>query len=198
MTTAESWLVGLNAILGGATILLAIMTRKLELAWKKCSAEQVGAWTENATRQIGVQTWLTLEARFDSGDMRRARRALAEILLKKWPCYRYVVEDVCNFFETVGTAYKYNVVEKDLAESSFSYYLNYWWRAVKPYVVQERMRNKDDASLYEDFEKLADTWKSRNPELNDDTLKAFLQDEVHLTTEPPSVIVQNHGFHNAP
>ena len=56
MTTVESWLVGLNAILGGATILLAIMTRKLELAWKKCSAEQVGAWTENATRQIGVQT----------------------------------------------------------------------------------------------------------------------------------------------
>src|SRR5271157_5370419 len=58
--------------------------------------------------------------------------------------------------------------------STFSFYVNHWWRAAKPYVDRERMVHGDDKSLFGDFEKLAIAWQHRDPEIDDEKLKKFL------------------------
>jgi hypothetical protein len=50
-------------------------------------------------RQIGVQSWLELEKRFDSTEMKTARRSLAPIMMHyKLQSNELVHESVLNFF----------------------------------------------------------------------------------------------------
>src|SRR5436309_358436 len=67
-------------------------------------------------KQLGVQTWLYLDPQFDSEQMRRARATLAWQLDPFDPAKREDIDDdVLEFFESVGTLYKGNLLDKDLA-----------------------------------------------------------------------------------
>src|ERR1017187_5161995 len=98
-------------LLAGATVWLGWLTRKLELAWLKTSEQQIGAWFKTSKEQIGVQTWLELQQRFDSLEMRRARKKLAD-QLKHYSAsnHQKIAETVMNFFEDVGTLYRLDYV----------------------------------------------------------------------------------------
>ncbi len=142
---------------------------------------------QTSSRQIGVQTWLALEPRFDSNEMKRARKKLAEQLDSydsNSTKHNKITEEVLEFFESVGTVYNYKLLNKELADSSFSYYANRWWEAAKTYVDKERKDKGDDNSLFSEFEKLVKTMRKKcDPVIDDKDLKNFLADERRLKVD---------------
>lgn len=155
------------ALLELATVVLALAT--FFLAWEA---------RQSSYRQIGVETWLSLEARYDSKEMKLARKKLAEALD---PDNRKgddeVPYDVFEFFESVGALYNHRPVRiaKDLAESSFSYDAVTWWETGSAYINRERKRTGDPTS-YREFEAFAKTMRAKYPYPELDPV-GFLKDE---------------------
>jgi hypothetical protein len=85
---SEFWTVVLalaTVLLAGATFYLALEAR------------------QSSYRQIGVETWLQLQTRFDSEEMRNAKKELAEALDLDHPKKdEEVPNEVFDFFESVG------------------------------------------------------------------------------------------------
>lgn len=159
-----------TSLLAAGTFWLAWLTRKLEKAWFSTSADQ-----------IGVSTWLVLQRRFDSREMKRARKALAEQLRTYSSAnHDLVSETVLDFFEDVGTTYREGCLSKKLAESGFSFYACRWWEAAKAYVDHEQKLHKEDRSLFEDFRYFAAQTRLKNETIDHDELQRFLEDEMRL------------------
>jgi hypothetical protein len=156
-----------------AVATLALVAATLWLVWETKTASK---------RAIGVQTWLTLLQRFDSAEMKQARKRLAAQLgAYDRTKHDRVAETVLDFFEDVGTAHRLGYLERKLADSSFSYHAAFWWEAAKAYVDEERRRKGGDESLYEEFEAFAQ--KMRREPVTADTLRAFLSDEGKLKAD---------------
>lgn len=157
-------------LLAAGTFWLGWLTRNLEKAWFRTSAEQ-----------IGVNTWLTLQRRFDSREMKRARKALAQ-QLKAYSTVNHGVisETVLDFFEDVGTTYRHGYINKKLAESAFSFYACRWWEAAKAYVDHEQKLHNDDGTLFEDFKHFAETTRLDDETIDHNELERFLEDEMRL------------------
>jgi hypothetical protein len=167
----------METLLAISTLGLAFFTAMMARATFMLAKES----REASFRQIGVQTWLEFQKRFDSEEVVRARKTLAGQLKAKTPAKGdRISETVLNFFEDLGIAYEKGYVEKELAEDSFSFYLCRWWEAMKSYVDQERKRHKEDATLFANSEKLAN--KARLPDeiIDDRELQLFLEDESRL------------------
>jgi hypothetical protein len=103
---------------------LAIFTAALAMA---------SFWTIREARrasgeQLGVQTWLYLDPRSDSKELTHARKNLAEQL----------DHDILEFLEDVGSLYNRNLLNEELARSSFSWEAIRWWEVAKVYIADER------------------------------------------------------------
>jgi hypothetical protein len=130
-----------------------------------------------------VQTWLVLEPRFDSKEMKQARKKLAEQMDPYDPSkHDQISEKVLEFFESAGTAYNVGLLNKELAASSFSYHAACWWEVVKAYVDKERKNLGDDGSVFYEFEKFAAAMKGSDKIAGDD-LDKFLKDEKRLAID---------------
>lgn len=156
--------------LAGVTAWLAWLTHKLEKAWFTTSSEQ-----------IGVRTWLELERRFDSQQMKKARKQLAA-QMKSYTAANHdaVSETVLDFFQSVGKAYRQGYLNKKLADSSFGFYACRWWEATKAYVDQEQKRHGEDDSLFADFGHIARAMRPRKEVIDDQEVQRFLDDEMNL------------------
>jgi hypothetical protein len=161
----EHWTLVSTVILAAATVLLAFYTGSLAKSTREASV-----------RQLGVQTWLHLAARFDSGEIRRARGQLAEQLEDGYDSSKHddITEQVIDVFEDIGTVLRLGLINEDLADSAFSFYATRWWEVLKPYIREERRRNKDDDEIFSDFEALAKKMHREGEELE---LRKFLRDE---------------------
>lgn len=188
MTTMENWRLGVEmatvlftATMACFTAWLAWETRKLEKGWRETSAKQIEAWLKTSTDQIGVKTWLELEKRFDSEEMKRARKKFAQ-QLKAYglPNHDKISETVLNFFESVGVVYKEGCLNKMLAESSFSFHACRYWEAAKAYIDQEQKRHDEDATLFKDFQDFAKSMRLPDEKIDDEEIKRFLADEMKL------------------
>ncbi len=155
-----------TAALAAATIWLALESRQASY------------------RYIGVRTWLELERRFDSEEMKRARKKLAQ-QLKAYEATQHVrvSETVLNFFESVGTAHRLKRLNKQLARSSFGFYACRWWEAARSYIDRERKRHNEDETLFEDFEDLASQMRSPDEKIDSEELQRFLEDESKLIVD---------------
>lgn len=174
-TTA--WIEASTAIctagLAAATFWLAWLTRKLEKAWFRTSSEQ-----------LGVNTWLELERRFDSDAMKRTRRKLATQPQSYDPGkHDRISETVLNFFEDVGTTYKLGYLNKQLADSAFGFYACRWWEAAKPYVDREQKRHGEDKTPFDDFRRVAEELRLPNERIDLEEVQRFLDDERRLVTD---------------
>ncbi len=170
--TPEAWVAVCTGVLAGATVLLALLTYRLERAWK-----------ESSEKQIGVQTLLALQSRFDSMEMKWARMRLADKLAMYNPALRghsKMDEDVLKFFDSIGTLYKHNLINKKLAGSAFGFYACRWWEALKDYVDHERKRHGEGVSLFEDFEKFAKAMRRPEDKLDEAEMERFKFDERSL------------------
>jgi hypothetical protein len=163
----------IESIMAVATALMAFATFWLVFESRQASF-----------RQIGVQTWLELECRFDSQEMKKARKNLARQMKAYNPkMHGKISETVLNFFESVGIAHQEKCLNNRLADSSFSFHACLWWEAVKAYVDQERKRQGDDVSMFEDFENFAKAMRRPNEKIDDLKLQRFLDDEEKLTLD---------------
>jgi len=136
-----------------------------------------------SSEQLGVQTWLHVDPKFNSHELKLARKHLAEQLDPYVPANRDEVDDdVLNFFESVGLLYNRNLLNKELAESSFSYWAVGYWQAAKAYIADER-RTEHDESIYGNFEAFAKAMQKHKPLLSDTDLKDFLAAEKALEIE---------------
>jgi hypothetical protein len=154
-----------DAALACATIVLSAFTLWLVLETKSA-----------AKKQLGVKTWLFFVTRWESGEMKRARSKLArEIQLAGTP--PSIDDTVLDFFEQVGTTYRLECIEKELAYSSFSWDVTHWWTALESYIkgMQTELR---DSSTYAEFETMAKGMKDPKPDTAE--MEQYLKDEVSL------------------
>lgn len=157
-------------ILAVATVILAVAT-----FWLAFEARR------GSIRQIGVQTWLSLQERFDSPEVKWARALLAEQCSPYNPSkHDEMSETVMELFESIGTVYNEGLINKKLASSTFSWFATRWWEAVKPYIDEERRRQDDDQTLFEEFEKFASHMRKHDPKIPSVDLSRFLANEKRL------------------
>jgi hypothetical protein len=160
-----------------ATLVLAICTAVLAGAtfWLVCESKQ------SSYRQIGVITWLVLESRFDSKEVRAARKKLAQ-QFDPYDATKHdeVNEKVLELFESIATVYNLRLLNGELADSSFSFYAVGWWEAAAPYILQERRAEGADNSIFGEFESFAQKMRKDYPPFDTEKLRKFLEDEKNL------------------
>jgi hypothetical protein len=113
----KSWL--LKHTLEVAIILLAIAT-----IWLALETHWIAVETQLGNKQqIGVQTWLEMEKRFDSPEMKQSRAALAA-QFDHYDADKFdeSKQDVLDLFDDIGALYTNGLIDTKLTESTFSYY----------------------------------------------------------------------------
>ena len=173
----ETLMLVFTALAAIATALLAVFTWRLAKSTVKMADEAHNA----SVRQLGVQTWLQMVSRFDSPETKRARAKLAG-QLENYHALKHdeISEEVLNLFEDIGTLYKFGLIDKELADSTFSYYATRWWELAKPYIIVERQKNKDeDEEIFADFEAFADAVRRPNEKMD---RQKFVKDEKQLNS----------------
>jgi hypothetical protein len=148
-------------------------------AMRETSSDQIKSWHDQSKEQIGVRTWLALEARFDALEMKNHRKTLANQMPYTERQHSKMRDDVFNFFESVGIAYNNGCLQHKLAVASFSYHATCWWIIGKPYVIKERRDLRDD-SVFNEFEKFAEAMTKLFPTIDQEALTLFLVGERHL------------------
>ena len=171
-----SWI--LKHTLELATILLAVATIWLALETHRMAVET----QEGARRQIGVQTWLEMERRFDAPEMKRARATLAA-QFEYYDADKFddSKQDVLDLFDDIGALYSDGLIDKKLTESAFSYYVNNWWEISKNRITDDR-KTDHDPSEYDHFEELAAKLHHHDPNITDKDKKDFLASEERLSS----------------
>jgi hypothetical protein len=104
---------------------------------------------------LKVRLQLEMEKKFDSRRMAEARSALAGQILSNAP-HDDIQEDVMNFFESVGTFLRRGYLDAEMSWGAFSFHAARWWSACKDYIIEERKQHDNDATIFEEFQKLVD------------------------------------------
>lgn len=136
-----------NAIIAYATAVIAffaiiglVITLKLSLSESK------------RTRfSLGIDLILRLDTHFNSGEFRRKRNDAATGLLSgrlSTEAQRVAIDDVLNFFETVGFLTRRDVLDAEVAWNHFFYYMHRYMLSAKKYIETCR---KEDPTLWEEF-----------------------------------------------
>jgi hypothetical protein len=166
-----------------ATLGLAGFTWRLAAQTKRLADQTVRLADEakdSAQRQLGVQTWLEFEKRFDSIEIQRARVALADKMPYDPTKYEKIKDDLPNLFESIAIAYNQGVLHENLAACSFSYYASHWYAALEPYINEYRRKKQADGSFYVEFQKFAEKMQILEKPITDASLADFLKEERQL------------------
>jgi hypothetical protein len=91
-------------------------------------------------------------------------------------------ETVPNFFDDLGAFHSRGFLDEELIWRTFGYYGVRWWLAFREYILEER-RDKNDNSIFDDFEALVKVFLTRDrengiSEHTSEQIKVFLQDEL--------------------
>jgi hypothetical protein len=187
----SSWILGYTLEI--ATIILAIATIWLAIENHRMAMETHNMVVEThamaldakeaSMTQLGVQTWLEIQQRFDSDEMKRARRLLATQLMPQYDPKKFneIDETLLDTFDDMGALFSRNLIDRDLVGGQLGFYVDRWWLACKPYVDDVRKRNNNQ-DYFSGFEELANFMAKNDPHLGEDDVKRFLADESHLAT----------------
>jgi hypothetical protein len=95
---------------------------------------------------------LKLDDRFNSAEFKRLRATIAESILEHGKEQIIDdIEDVFDFFETVGYFVKHNALNKKIVWHTFYVWIHGYWSEGKEDIHLMRQEKKDD-TLYEDFQ----------------------------------------------
>jgi hypothetical protein len=141
----------LTVVISVSTLGLAIAT--IWLVWESRQASY---------RQLGVETWMHFEERWDSVEMKKDRYDLAAALQPSYDPSKAddIPVEVMDFFESVGSVWSEGLMNSKLAEMSFSYDAAGWWQACGPYVLDQR-RKMADKTIYDKFERFGKAMKAK-------------------------------------
>ncbi|HTS16703.1 MAG TPA: hypothetical protein VMP11_03950 [Verrucomicrobiae bacterium] len=172
LAAATIWLALENHRMAAETHSMVVETHQMALDSKEASATQ-----------LGVQTWLEIQQRFDSDEMKRARRMLAKQLTPQYDPARFDEIDttVLDAFDDIGALFSRGLIDRDLVGGQLGFYVDRWWIACKPYVNDVRKRNMSE-DWFSGFESLGKVMAQNDPHLSDVDVKRFLADESHLVT----------------
>jgi hypothetical protein len=135
---------------------------------------------ESAAIQLGVNTWLHFIDRWDSAQMHRERKSIADDVRN-----RQVTggsDPILDFFEQLGTVYRLGCIDKERCDSSFSHDAEKWWAALADYVLNLRtgMRNPSAYNEYEAFVKTLNAEHPGRSTIGQKELEVYLQGEIEL------------------
>jgi hypothetical protein len=140
---------------------------------------------ESGLEQIRVTTWLTLDPQYDRTELRKSRKSFAKDLDPYDPAkHDDMNDDVIDYFEAIASVYNRNLLNEELAASSFGYSATRWWDAAKDYIKDERLK-LNDPSIYEEFEAFVKAMRKYEPNATTDAkdLKDFLHGEETLDSD---------------
>ena len=157
--------------LTAATLFLCGVT-----VWLVCETKRA------SNRQIQIQMWLEMMKRFDSREMKLARKTLAT-RIKNHAKHEEISETVLDFFEDIGTLLRYGHIDKTLVKASLGFYATRWWEAIQPYVFEERRNHNDDRTVFEDLETFGKGIRLPHEKVDTAELKQFLDDEARLVID---------------
>ena len=111
------------------------------------------------------------------------RLCAANALLEDHPCKE--LDEVYNYFETVGIYLKVNALDTEMTWATFEHWAVHYWYAGQTYIRHER---EEDHTIWEYYEYLVTTLikfgAKYNPTVerppNSDQIKRFLLDERDL------------------
>jgi hypothetical protein len=101
-----------------ATMLMPDFRRDLRTGWSSLSKTTKSprlelAWTKGSAQEIGVQTWLHFKERFDSKEMKPCRQKLAQQLSHYDQAkHDETTEDLFDLFEDIGSVYHRGLLDK--------------------------------------------------------------------------------------
>ena len=115
LATATIWLALENHRMAAETHNMVAETHQMALDSKEASATQ-----------LGVQTWLEIQQRFDSDEMKRARRMLAKQLTPQYDPNKFDEIDttVLDAFDDIGALFSRDLIDRDLIGGQLGFYVD--------------------------------------------------------------------------
>lgn len=144
---------------------------------------------------LGVDTILNLDDRFNDTEMRQARLAAAksilDILEKRTDKTNEDVEEVLDFFETVGLMTHKGALDDEMVWNTFFYYLHPYCCSADEY-IKTKMQKEQDSTIYQELmwldKRIVAIDKRKRGgiylDLSKEQLKKFLEEEANLHTSP--------------
>lgn len=134
---------------------------------------------------LGIELILKLDERFNSKELRDARRKAAKSLLNK--DNTYAADDVLDFFEMIGILVRRGALDEKMVWHIFFAWLHQYCHSAKEHIEAERQK---DSTVWEDLVRLHDRLvkiemrerRCRKSDIipSEDSLKGFLKDESEL------------------
>jgi len=87
---------------------------------------------------LSVKLLLNLEERFDGPALQKQRSAAVNAIRSNTPDNESNVEDVLDFFETIGLLTHRKALDKEMVWNSFFYWLHGYWRFCRPFIDKQR------------------------------------------------------------
>ena len=135
----------------------------------------------HARVSLQVSLLLKLDERFDSDGMRRIRVRAATGILRHEPS---AVDDVLNFFCTVGLLADRGALDPEMVWGSFYNWIRCYWHAALPYIEEQRKRDPTNWNNLDTlYRKLVDIQMAKYPGgavTTDADVKEFLESESTL------------------
>ncbi len=192
------WLVLGTWVLALSTILVSRATWRLVTTTQTAMKQQASDAKAATDRQsadvkidLSVRLHMMMEEKWDGEAMAIQRSQLARQLLAK-AAHDEIHEAVMDFFESLAILYRLDLVHKELAWNTFSFYGTRWWTACRDYIFAERHKQREDNEpmSFTEFEKFADKLIEREAtarkkarsaiEPNADDIRQFLCEEALL------------------
>ncbi len=171
---SEIFWIALTAVASCASVFVAIRLVKKQ--------------SEFSERDLHLRMLITLENRFNSIEIRKARKNLAKQILRGTDKSE-LWETTLEFFELLGIMFRKKSLDPEMVWATFSYYNLRWWELTKE-LVNNLRQSKNDITFYAEFENLTNEmykWDmmKRNKTLEEVTpkkeeLDEFLNEEGNL------------------
>lgn len=95
---------------------------------------------------------LKLDDKFNSIEFKKIRSKASNAILSEETDNKFVqVEDVFDFFETLGYFVKHKALDKKIVWHTFYGWVHSYWSVGKDYILSER-KEEIDKTLWEDFQ----------------------------------------------
>ena len=142
------------------------------------------AQRNDARNLLAVQISVELDKQFDSLEMRQARRRIATQLLQ----HKEVTETrLLDFLDKVGMYSHQGRIDQDTIYSSYSYWVERYWPALRDVYIKEFRKDQNDREYYKDFEELYEKMVASNVKdsgkavkLGKSEIDRFLKEEATL------------------
>ena len=112
----------------------------------------IASWQIRTAKFVsGVDVLLRMEDEFQGEKMLIERKSAASVLLKKPNSTPEDMDDLLDFFESLGLLTRRGALDKEMVWNNFFYWAHRYWIAAEDYIAEKQ---KKDPTEWENFTKL--------------------------------------------